>query len=142
EGNSGTTTFTFTVTLSNPISSSVTVHAASANGTATTADGDYVALPDTLVTFTPGGSLTQTVSVTVNGDTKFEADHAFNVNLSSASGASISDSQGVGTIQNDDAKPTISISPSNVSHAEGNSGPTGFVYSVALSNASDEVVSV
>ena len=49
----------------------------SANGTATTADGDYGALAATRLTFNPGASLTQTVSVQVNGDLKVEADETF-----------------------------------------------------------------
>ncbi len=46
---------------------------------------------------------TQTISVTINGDTEVEANETFNVDLSNATnGATISDNQGVGTITNDD----------------------------------------
>ena len=58
---------------------------------------------------------TKTISVTINGDTKVEANDTFNVGLSNATnGATISDGRGVGTITNDDgdtvapAKPAIS----------------------------------
>ena len=52
----------------------------------------------------------------------------------------ISDPQGQGTIVNDDTQPTISIN--DVSHAEGNAGPTLFSFSVSLSNASYLAVTV
>jgi hypothetical protein len=68
EGNSGTTTASFTVSLSAASGQTVTVGYATANGTATTADADYVAASGTL-TFTPGVT-TRPVNVTVNGDTK------------------------------------------------------------------------
>ena len=53
EGNAGTTIATFTVTLSPISGQTVTVDFATADGTATTADNDYVATSGTL-TFTPG----------------------------------------------------------------------------------------
>ena len=54
------------------------------------------------VTFTPGGPLTQPVSITVNGDLLEESNETFFVNLTSPVNATISDNQGVGTINNDD----------------------------------------
>ena len=47
------------------------------------------------------------MTVLVNGDTTFEADEAFTVHLSSASGATIGDADGTGTIVNDDAAPSF-----------------------------------
>src|SRR5207249_1544242 len=81
----------------------VTVQYATADDTATTADADYVAAAGT-VTFLPGQT-SQTVTVNVVGDTKFEPDETFFVNLSGASNATIADGQGVGTIDNDDHAP-------------------------------------
>ena len=103
EGNAGTTTATFTVTLNPAAAQTVTVDFATADGTATTADNDYVAASGT-VTF-PAGQTTQPVAVTVNGDTVFEPDETFFVNLSSPVNATIADGQGVGTILNDDGPP-------------------------------------
>ena len=100
EGNSGTTNFVFTVTLSAASNLTVNVDYATANGTATIADNDYQAVSGTL-TFNPG-NLTRTITVLVNGDQKFEPDETFFVNLTNAVNATISDSQGLGTIQNDD----------------------------------------
>jgi hypothetical protein len=100
EGNAGTTIATFTVTLSPISGQTVTVDFATADGTATTADNDYVATSGTL-TFTPG-TATQPIPVTVNGDTNLEPDETFLVNLSNPVNATITDGQGVGTILNDD----------------------------------------
>ena len=67
---------------------------------------------------------TQTISVTINGDTKVEANETFNVVLSNATnGATISDSQGVGTITNDDGEAIAgSVSINDVTISEGDSG--------------------
>src|SRR5437899_11269321 len=92
-----------------------------------------------MVTFAPGQT-SQTVTVTVNGDTKFEPDETFTVNLSGATNATITDNQGVGTIVNDDTQPTISIN--DVSHNEGNSGTTSYDFTVSLSNASSATITV
>jgi uncharacterized protein len=103
EGNSGTTTVTFTVSLSQAASGDgVTFDIATADGTATTADGDYVARSLAGQTIAAGDS-TYTFDVTVNGDTAVEPDEAFFVNVTNVVGATVSDSQGVGTIENDDS---------------------------------------
>jgi predicted outer membrane repeat protein len=100
EGNSGSTPFVFTVTLSAASASSVTVDYATANGTAT-AGSDYVATSGTL-TFAPGVT-SQTITVDVIGDTTVESNETFVVNLSNASGAGIAKAQATGTILDDDA---------------------------------------
>ena len=100
EGNSGTKVATFTVTRSGG-TAAFDVSFATSNGSATTADGDYAAASGTL--HFAANQNTQTISVMINGDTKVEANETFNVDLSNATnGATISDSQGVGTITNDD----------------------------------------
>lgn len=137
EGASGTTTAAFTVSLSNTSSQTVTVNFATAGNTATSGT-DFVAASGTL-TFTPGQT-SQPLSVTVNGDTTFEPDESFNVNLSSATNASIADSQGVGTITNDDTQPSISIN--DVSVFEGDSGTSSAGFTVSLSNASSQTITV
>lgn len=101
EGDSGTTTATFTVTRAGDSAPAFTVDWATADGTATTADGDYVAASGTLTFAT--AEISKTVTVIVNGDTAQEGDETFFVNLANATaGATISDSQGVGTILDDD----------------------------------------
>jgi hypothetical protein len=100
EGNSGTKVETFTVTRSGG-TTAFAVNFATSDNTATTADHDYIANAGTL-NFGAGVN-TQTISVTVNGDTKLEANETFLVNLSGATnGAAISANQGTGTILDDD----------------------------------------
>jgi Zn-dependent metalloprotease len=101
EGNSGTTPFNFTVTLTPPDPSGPhSVDFVTQDGTATIADNDYFPVSGTLV-FAPNET-SKTVSVSVVGDTKFEADETFFVSLGNATGASIGDAIGMGTILNDD----------------------------------------
>ncbi|MFM6617058.1 MAG: Calx-beta domain-containing protein, partial [Microcystis panniformis] len=115
EGNSGTTNAVFTVTLSNPIDTAITLNYATANGTATTADNDYIAIATTSLTFN-AGETSKAITVAVNGDTKVESNETFFINLSNlnANGrnVTITDTQGQGTINNDDiAPPKITIAP-------------------------------
>ena len=95
-------TFVFTVTLSAPSVTSVSVRFATTNGTATSSGktADYSSTSGTL-TFDPGET-SKTISVTVRNDTTVEADETFFVNLSRSSGAAIAVSRGTGTIRNDD----------------------------------------
>jgi VCBS repeat-containing protein len=101
EGNLGTTNFTFTVTRSGSTASEVTFDIATADNTATTADTDYVANALTGQSIGAGFS-TATFTVAVNGDTTAEPNQSFFVNLSNVTGATVSDGQGIGTIQTDD----------------------------------------
>ena len=94
-------TFNFTVSLNRPSASSISVRVATANGTAKSGKAaDYLALSGTLI-FNPGET-SKTISVTVRNDTVVESNETFFVNLSSASGATISDSRGLGTILDND----------------------------------------
>ena len=106
EGNSGTVTASFTVSLSGPApAGGVTFDIATQNNSATTADNDYVAKSLTGQTI-PENSTSYTFDVTVNGDTNFEPNESFFVNVTNVSGATINDGQGVGTITNDDCPPS------------------------------------
>jgi uncharacterized protein len=132
EGNSGTTTFSFTVSLSAPAGAGgVTFDIATADGTATTADNDYASNSLTSQTI-PAGSSSYTFDVAVNGDTGVETDETFFVNVTNVTGATVVDGQGQGTIKNDDATlPNLTIN--DVSLSEGNSGTTTFKFTVSLS---------
>ena len=100
EGNSGTTSLTFTVTLSAaPGAATVTVAYATEEGSAS-APQDFTATKGTL-TFS-GTTTTQTISVSVVGDTDVEPAETFRVVLASPSGATIGDGSATGTITNDD----------------------------------------
>ncbi len=129
EGNSGTATANFAVTLSNPSATDVTFTAQTMDGTATTADNDYVALDAATITI-PARSVNGTVQVIVNGDTNIEPDENFSLLLSNASGGTLANTSATGTIQNDDSvTPTISIN--NVTQAEGDSGTSNFTFTVS-----------
>jgi uncharacterized delta-60 repeat protein len=119
EGDSGAKVATFTVTRDG--TAPIAVDFTTADGSATTADNDYVATSGTL-NFAAGVK-TQTISVTINGDTKVESDEAFSVNLSGATnGATISHGTATGTISNDDAVPAGSVSIDDVTISEGDNG--------------------
>ncbi|HYN41402.1 MAG TPA: lamin tail domain-containing protein [Thermoanaerobaculia bacterium] len=100
EGNSGTTTFNFEVTVT---SGTATFDIATANGTATVADSDYVAKSLTSESVTAGTPYV--FAVTVNGDTTFEPAETFTVNLSNVAPGTVNVAKGTGTgtITNDDA---------------------------------------
>lgn len=138
EGDAGGVAAEFTVTLSGVAPYDVGFSCATADNTATTAGGDYAALTLTPVTI-PAGSLTATVTVTVNGDTVDELDETYFVNLSNAVNCTFSDAQGVGTITDDD-NATISID--DVTVTEGNAGTVTAAFTVSLSTASDRTVSM
>jgi probable HAF family extracellular repeat protein len=99
EGKSGTTSATFTVTLSQAATGRVLVNFMTANGTALAGD-DYNFVSGTLA-FNPGET-SKTISVAVVGDRKREGDETFAINLSAADGAALFDAQGSGVIRNDD----------------------------------------
>src|SRR5262249_36780314 len=137
EGNNGTTALTFTLSLSQSLSSAVTVSYATADGTAV-AGSDYQGASGT-VTFNAGVT-TQTVTVLVNADTLYEPNETLTLNLSNPSGAALGRSQATGTVVNDDPVPTLSIN--DVSVAEGDSGVTAATFTVSLSSPSVNTVGV
>lgn len=130
----------FQVELSNPNSQPITVNYATADGSATTADGDYDSTAGSL-TFNPGSTAAQAIGVVIRGDAKFEQDQDFFLNLTSASGAAIADGQGRGTILNDDSRPTISVGDATPV-TEGNLGTVPAIFTITLSNPTDETVTV
>ncbi|HRE02573.1 MAG TPA: Calx-beta domain-containing protein, partial [Ilumatobacteraceae bacterium] len=115
EGHSGSTTMTFTLSLSAAALGGEMVTVATADNTAT-GGSDYVALVPTAVTFDED-DMTKIVSVTINGDTAVEPDETLFVNLSNPLGLTIADAQGIGTITNDDI--SVTIDPASTSVAEG-----------------------
>ncbi len=141
EGNAGTSTAIFTVTLSNAVAGGASVNYATANGTAT-AGSDYVATNGTLA-FSGTAGETQTVAVTINGDTVFEPNETFVLNLSTpTNGVTLADSQGLGTITNDDAAPlpviTLTVSPASVTE----NGAANLVYTFTRTGATTNPLTV
>jgi Calx-beta domain/FG-GAP-like repeat/FG-GAP repeat/Planctomycete extracellular len=99
--NNKTTSFVFLVTLSGVSEKEVQVNFATANGTATTADNDYVARSGQIIF--ASGVTSQSISVQVKGDKKKESNETFFVNLSGATNATIAVAQGIGEILDDDS---------------------------------------
>jgi hypothetical protein len=99
EGNKGTTRLELAVTLAGSVSEAVSVHYATANGTAQK-KSDYSATSGTL-TFQPGQT-SRTISVSIKGDRKRESNETFTVRLSNAVGATVADGVATVTILNDD----------------------------------------
>ena len=100
EGNKGTKTMTFTVSLAASYDQTVTVKFATYDWS-TTAGVDYVAKSGTL-TFLPGET-TKTITITIKGDTRREYDETFVVQLEEASSnALVYEGSGWGTILDDD----------------------------------------
>jgi len=102
EGNSGSASAVFTVSLSAPSTGGVTVGYATLNGDATVAGGDYTATNGTVSI--PAGQVSTQLTVMVNGDRLAEGiSESFTVELSNATGASLGDASGTCTIEDDDA---------------------------------------
>src|SRR5262249_23435750 len=137
EGDAGTTSAVFTVTLTGPTALPATVSFATADVTAT-ASADYTANAG-ILTFAAGVT-TQAITVPVLGDVIDETNETFTVNLSAATGAAIADGQGVGTILDNDPVPTLAVN--DVTVTEGNPGTTNAVFTVTLPGATALPVSV
>ena len=140
EGQSGTTAFTFTVTLSAAYDAPVTVDYATADeysyGPGATAGVDYTTASGT-VTFA-AGEISKTITVLVKGDRIAEPAESFTVNLSNSASAHINPGQAFGTIEDDEIYANIA----GGSVVEGNSGTKALTFTVTLSAASDAPVSV
>jgi hypothetical protein len=135
EGNTGTRSGNFTVRLSQAYDVPVTIGYATANGTAT-AGSDYQAASGTLTI--PAGQTSGTIPVLVNGDRLGEPNETFVVNLSGPNYGALTDGQGAGTILDDE--PRISIRDGT--KTEGNKGRKQFTFTVTLSAAYDQSVTV
>lgn len=124
------------VRLSNPSYQTITASFATANGSAT-AGTDYVTTSGD-VTFNPGETV-KTIPVQVNGDNIDEINETILVNLTNPVNATLGTAQGTVLIQDDDG-PTLSIG--DVSITEGNSGSRNAVFTVTLSSASVQDITV
>ncbi len=137
EGNSGTTDAVFTVTLTNgPASGNITADAATFSGSAFQGDDFQFVLSS--LTFAPGET-TKTVTVPVLGDTLFEGNETFTLELRNVSGAAVVDGIGVCTIIDNEQLPTLSVN--DITITEGDSGTKNAVFTVSLSGLRNVSVS-
>ena len=138
EGNAGTTALTFTVTRTGD---TLIGHSASfavtGSGGAPAAAADFAgnALPNGTVNFA-AGETSKVVTINVAGDTLVESDEGLTVTLSApSSGAVLGTATAAGTILNDDAPGTgtLSIARVQAARGEGQAGSTPFTFVVTRS---------
>jgi hypothetical protein len=156
EGDSGSRTITFPVTLSAPATTTVSVQYVIAGVTATGAKtrgpgvdfNNKGGIPGT-VTFTPNATsgrtvISKTISVTVYGDTTPEPDETFTVTLSNPTGGyMLGRSVGTGTILNDDGITSgIAVGVGDSSIVRTYSGSQTMTVPVTLSAKASGTVSV
>ncbi|MGR4862563.1 Ig-like domain-containing protein [Caulobacter sp. LARHSG274] len=125
EGDAGTQVMTFTVTRTET-SSAFSLDYATADGSAHAGD-DYAETHGTL-SFAAGGPASQTISVTLNGDTTPEPNETFTVNLSNlvvtSGAAALVDAVGQGSIVNDDFAPVAIYDIQGAGHTSAYVGQT------------------
>jgi VCBS repeat-containing protein len=102
EGNSGTRSLDFVISLSNPSPVDVTLTVGTRASTASTASGDYQGIWATPLVI-PAGATSATFSVPVNGDTLFEPNEGLRAVVADASMAIIGDGEARGWVNDDDA---------------------------------------
>ena len=138
EGNVGTSSANFPVSLSAPSGFDITVNYATTGAGPAGVGVDYAAAAGAVTI--PAGSTTTTVSVPILGDLLDEPDETFTVELSDPVNATLGASQAIGTILDDDEPPTVAIG--DVSVTEGDTGTTDALFAVTLSAPTSFAVSV
>ncbi|MCU1429389.1 MAG: hypothetical protein JWL83_3389, partial [Actinomycetia bacterium] len=117
EGNTGTRTAVFTVTLSAPSTQTVSATYATVAGTAT-AGADYTSKHGTVKIV--GGKVTKTIAITVLPDAATEGDEQFAVHLSTVTNAVGGVLDGTATIVDDDPASTPHVAVGDATVDEGN----------------------
>ncbi|MEO8196126.1 MAG: carboxypeptidase regulatory-like domain-containing protein [Thermoanaerobaculia bacterium] len=136
EGTGGLSTLAFRVDLACALGEAVTVHAATAAGSAT-APADFAAIEEDL-TFAVGETQ-KLVTIDLESDAIDESDETLTLVLSSPSGAFLRRTAAVGTILDDD---TATLAVGDVTVTEGTGGTTTAAVSVTLSTPSAQTVSL
>ncbi len=141
EGNVGTRQLRFTVSLSRPADSPITMSYATTAGTAS-AGVDFTAKSGVLTI--PASTTSVQVAIPVAGDVTAESEEKFTVNLASPQGGVLRRASGTGTITNDDPPPStaIRISIGNASLVEGDTGNRGLKFALTMSAPQTKDVTV
>jgi hypothetical protein len=136
----------FTISKSGLTEHSHNVGYSTADGTATIADGDYTAIAATTVTFA-STQTSQPISVTTASDTRYENSETLALSLSSpTNGATLGTSSANGTINNDDAAPSIRVvggalvnegNPATLTVQNIGNTNTAFTHSISWATAND-----
>ncbi|MBK1642371.1 hypothetical protein CKO12_10870, partial [Chromatium okenii] len=126
EGNSGSTAVNVTVNRTGDLSAASSANwSVAGSGTNSVIGSDFTGgiLPTGTVNFAAGVA-TATIAIKVAGDTVFEPNEDFTVNLNTPVNATLGASVNTtGTINNDDSLPTLNLAPV-YAITEGNSGST------------------
>ena len=139
EGDSGTRNAVLTIGLSQSSTDTVSVYAATVDGTAK--DGfDYYATGGPIV-FSPGQT-TRQFNVQVLGDMADEANEIFWVHLTNPENALVADGRGKATIRDDDVPALPEVSVTDATVTEGDSGTRSATFNVRLSAPSSLPVSL
>ena len=139
EGNSGTGTARFAVTLSDVSATDVTVQYATAPGTAT--DRTTTRRRRERQRSSPG-TTTATIDVPIVGDTTAEGNETYAVNLSAPTSATIGTASATGTILEDDPTTGLNVGIGNASRGRGQQLNAPSQVPVTLSDPSGSDVSV
>lgn len=127
EGDTGTAEAEVVLTLSRTATQPVSVAVSTVAGSATT-EVDYIGAAETVTI--PAGQTTLALGVEVRGDTVFEDDETFYVDMANATNATISYPRATVVIQDDEPLPVASISDASMSEGSGGS------FTVTLDRAS------
>lgn len=146
EGDADETRIAVVLSLSQASNSNVAVSFATADGTALFSDADYWQTNGRVV-FAPGQT-SQSIIVTIVGDTRVEPNEAFYLDLSSPSGATLGRSRSTVTITDDDSSTTPptsnmpAVSIGDVTVQEGDSGTVVATVTLTLSAPSTRPVGI
>ena len=124
----------FTVSLSATTSQEVTVDYASADSTAQ-AGSDYTGTSGTLTI--PANTSSGTISVAITDDASSEPQEVFKLLLSNPTNATIADGLGLGTINDNEGPPTLTIDDRSAGEAAGT-----MTFTVSMSATSGQAVTV
>jgi hypothetical protein len=138
EGNSGTTPFNFTISLSGttelPVDVNYSLIAVDTN------TSDYNAPSGTLNI--PAGQTSGTITVQVVGDTTYEPDEDFTIQMDSATGATLgAPASATATILNDDL-PTVQFSATSSAVTEDSAGTVNIQVELSQPVATGDTISV
>ncbi len=128
EGDAAGVTLDFTVSLSNPSKTPVSVQYQTSSGSAI-AGLDFSTSSGTLII--PALAVDATISVPVLSETQVEANEGLSLTLSQPVGGFLGDNEALGQINNDDSA-TVTVSSPAV--AEGNGGNTPLQFQLTLSD--------
>lgn len=128
EGDAGSQTLSFPVTITPAAAVPITLTVGTANGSAT-AGADYVAISAGSVTI-PAGAGSFGIEVTILNDLVVEASETFTVAISNPSAGSVVTGQALGTITDNDTA-VLNLAPA--SQPEGNAGNSAMNFTATLS---------